>query len=199
MAEFWEDAFSEKQEMWGLDYARSAVLANDLFVKNGVKTVLIPGIGYGRNAGLFLENGMTVTGIEISRTAIDLAEKHFGNALKIHHGSVSDMPFDQECYDGIFCHALLHLLNKDDRRKLIADCYGQLCENGHMLFSVITKAASTYGKGVEVGKDRFEMFGGVQMFFYDRQTIEEEFSGFGRIDVLEIEENYPFYLIICKK
>lgn len=50
---------------------------------------------------------MTVTGIEISETAIQLAEKHFGHTLKIHHGSVTDMPFDHAVYDGIFCHAIV--------------------------------------------------------------------------------------------
>lgn len=48
-----------------------------------VKNILIPGIGYGRNAQVFRENGMSVTGIEISQTAIDLAKKHFGDDLTI--------------------------------------------------------------------------------------------------------------------
>ncbi|UZJ63887.1 hypothetical protein OKW96_15930 [Sphingobacterium sp. KU25419] len=50
MIEFWEEAFKDKQEMWGLNPAKSTVLTKDFFVENGVKNVLIPGIGYGRNA-----------------------------------------------------------------------------------------------------------------------------------------------------
>lgn len=74
MPEFWEEAFKDKQEMWGLEPAKSTVLAKDFFVEHKIKNVLIPGIGYGRNAKIFLENGMKVTGIEISQTAIDLAK-----------------------------------------------------------------------------------------------------------------------------
>jgi len=48
-------------------------------------------------------------------------------------------------------------------------------------------------------KDRFEMFGGVQLFFYDRETIEEDFSKVGLFEIIEVEENYPFYLIKCRK
>lgn len=65
MAEFWEDNFIEKQEMWGLEPSKSAVLTKDYFVENSVKNVLIPGIGYGRNAQIFRQNGIVVTGIEI--------------------------------------------------------------------------------------------------------------------------------------
>jgi len=147
MTEFWEEAFKEKQEMWGFKPAISAILTKDFFIENKVKTVLIPGIGYGRNAQIFRENGMTVTGIEISQTAIDLGQKHFGNDLTIYHGSVTEMPFDNNLYDGIFCYGLIYLLSNNERAKLIQNCYNQLAGNGCMVFTVITKEAKTYGQG----------------------------------------------------
>lgn len=198
MTEFWEEAFKNKQEMWGLEPSKSTVLAKDLFVANGVKTVLIPGIGYGRNAQIFRDNGMEVTGIEISQTAIDIAKRHFEDDFKIYHGSVTEMPFDDKLYDGIFCYALIHLLDKDERAKLINDCLNQLAENGLMVFTTITKKAQTYGQGTLISKDRFEMFGGVKMFFYDIETIQEEFVNAELLSITEVEENYPFYIIFCK-
>lgn len=199
MTEFWEEAFKDKKEMWGFKPAKSAVLTKDFFVENNVKTVLIPGIGYGRNAQIFKDNGMTITGIEISQTAIDLGQKHFGNDLKVHHGSVTEMPYDNNLYDGIFCYGLIYLLNKEEREKLIQDCYKQLTENGLMVFTAITKEAQTYGQGTYISKDRYEMFGGVRIFFYDRETIEEEFAKAGLFEITEVTENYPFYIIKCKK
>jgi len=199
LTEFWEEAFKSKQEMWGFIPAQSAIEAKDFFVRQQVKNILIPGIGYGRNAQVFVDNGLTVTGIEISKTAIALAEKHFGSSLNIHHGSVTQMPFDDKQYDGIFCYALIHLLDIDQRSKLLHDCYSQLADNGFLIFTTITKAAHTYGQGREIGKNRFEMFGGVNMFFYDHESILEEFGVYGLIDVKEIEENYPFYVITCQK
>ncbi len=199
MIEFWEEAFKDKQEMWGFQPAKSAVLAKDFFVKKAIKNVLIPGIGYGRNAQIFRENGMDVSGIEISKTAIELAKKHYGTEMVIHHGSVTDMPFDNNQYDGIFCYALIHLLDSNERAKLIADCHDQLAENGYMIFIAITKEAQTYGQGKQIGKDRFEMFGGVQLFFYDKETIQEEFGKYGLFEITEVNENYPFYLIKCQK
>ncbi len=84
--EFWESAFTEKQEMWGFEPSKSAVLTKDFFVQNSVKSVFIPGIGYGRNAQIFKDNGIAVTGIEISKTAIEMARKHYGRDMTIYHG-----------------------------------------------------------------------------------------------------------------
>ena len=69
MTEFWESNFREKQMMWGFEPADAAVSTADLFQKNGLKEILIPGFGYGRNAKVFIAKGMNVTGIEISETA----------------------------------------------------------------------------------------------------------------------------------
>lgn len=195
--EFWESSFSEKQEMWGFAPSNSAVLTKDFFIQKSVKNILIPGIGYGRNAQIFRDNGITVTGIEISKTAIEMARKHYGTGMTIYHGSVTDMPFDRCQYDGIFCYALIHLLDSSEREKLIRDCYRQLADNGYMVFSVISKEAATYGKGKFVSKDRYEIFDGVKMFFYDRESIQAEFGQAGLFEIIEVMENFPFFLIKC--
>lgn len=199
MTEFWEKAFKDKQEMWGFEPSHSAELTKDFFIKHHIKDVLIPGIGYGRNAKLFLDNGINVRGIEISETAIELAKKHFGEKLTIFHGSVTEMPFDDKIYDGVFCYGLIYLLDEMERLKLIHDCYKQLKEGGFMVFTAITKEAQIYGQGELISKDRFEMFGGVKIYFYDDESIKREFINVGLLEVTEVQENYPFYLIKCQK
>jgi SAM-dependent methyltransferase len=208
MTEFWESSFQDKQTMWGFEPADSAIATVDLFRKYGLNKVLIPGFGYGRNAKIFTDNGFNVTGIEISETAIDLAKKHYGDHVKIYHGSVSDMPFDQEMYDGIYCYALIHLLHAKQRMKLIDDCYHQLQPDGYMVFVTISKMDTRYGEGKEIAKDTFETRHGVQLFFYDADSVEKEFGNYGLIEAKEINEpaknmaNKPlqrFLQIVCRK
>ena len=208
MTEFWELSFQDKQTMWGFEPADSARETVDLFQKNGLKKILIPGFGYGRNAKIFTDYGFQVTGIEISETAIDLAKKHYGDHVKVYHGSVRAMPFDQEFYDGIFCYALIHLLNAQERIKLIQDCYQQLIPDGYMVFVAISKKDITYGEGEKLGKDRFLTKHGVKLFFYDLDSIEKEFGKYGLVDAKEINEptnsmgkkpSQKFWEIICKK
>jgi len=208
MTEFWESSFRDKQEMWGLEPADSAITTSELFKKQGLNKILIPGFGYGRNAGVFTDKGIQVTGIEISETAIDLAKKHFGDTIRVYHGSVNSMPFDREMYDGIFCYALIHLLNEKERIKLISDCFNQLKPNGYMVFVAISKTDAQYGDGNEISKDTFETRHGVTLFFYDSYSIKKEFGKYGLVEAIEIQEpakntgNKParkFWQITCKK
>lgn len=207
MTEFWESSFIEKQTMWGFEPSEPAVLTKDFFLEKKVKDILIPGIGYGRNAKVFIDNGINVTGIEISKTAIDLARQK-GVDIIIYQGSVTEMPFDNKLYDGIFCHALIHLLNINERRKFIKDCYSQLKPNGYMIFTTVSKKAPMFGQGKQLGKDRFETMNGVKLFFYDSDSVKREFGKYGLIEFSEIDEtnkhmeNKPpvrFIVIKCKK
>ncbi|MEE3954281.1 class I SAM-dependent methyltransferase [Peribacillus frigoritolerans] len=204
MTEIWESSFIENQMMWGLEPSDSAILTKDFFLEKKVKDLLIPGIGYGRNAKIFTDNGIHVTGIEISKTAIELAMQNELN-LNIFHGSVTDMPFDNKLYDGIFCYALIHLLNNREREKFIKACYNQLKPNGYMIFTTISKEAPMFGKGKQLGKDYFEIMEGMKMFFYDSDSIKQEFGNYGLIEFSEIVEPHknmenkpPFKFIMVK-
>ena len=197
MTELWESMFMENKTMWGFEPAESAVLAKDFFLENKIKDILIPGIGYGRNAKVFLENEINVTGIEISKTAIDLAREN-GLNIKIFHGSVTHMPFDNKQYDGIFCYALLHLLNDHEREKFISDCYKQLKIGGYMIFITVSKEASMFGKGKQLGKDYFEISEGMKMFFYDQDSIKQDFNKYGLLELSEIMESNMLKFIIVK-
>ncbi|SEW52763.1 class I SAM-dependent methyltransferase [Chitinophaga arvensicola] len=208
MQAFWDASFNGHQTMWGFEPTQSAIIAKDLFVEKGIKDILVPGIGYGRNARVFVENGMQVTGIEISQTAIGLARKHYGHDMQIFHGSVTDMPFDNHLYEGIFCYGLVYLLNPEQRKKMIRDAYQQLQPGGWMVFSVVSRNSPNYGKGKEVGKHTFEIGKGGQLFFYDEDAVKQEFGDYGLTDFWEIDEqtnavtNQPafrFIVIKCKK
>ena len=148
-----------------------------------------------------------MTGIEISKTAIDLARQN-GLDIRIYHGSVTDMPFDDRLYDGIFCYALIHLLNKREREKFIKDCYNLLKPNGYMIFTTVSKSAPMFGKGKHLSKDRFEIMKGVKMFFYDSDSVKQEFEKYGLIEFSEIDEPIKnmenklpvkFIIVKCKK
>lgn len=205
MAEFWEAAFIEKQLMWGLEPTASARFARDYFERMGVENVLIPGIGYGRNAKAFLERGMSVTGIEISETAIALARSQLGLRIPIHHGSVANMPYDDVQYDGIFCYALIHLLDAEGREKLIRDCYRQLAPGGHMIFTLLSKQAPMYGQGTRIGDDWYERMPNLTLYFYGADSVEREFGPYGLVESFELDEpaphggSLPFINVVCTK
>lgn len=203
----WDYRFDNFNAMWGLEAAEASIKTKDLFLENNIKDILIPGIGYGRNAIPFIENNIQVTGIEISQSGIDLAKK-LGININIHQGSVSEMPFDDHIYDGIFCYALLHLLKKTERSIFIKDCYAQLKPGGYMTFYTVSKKDAMYGQGVKISENTYKRGPDIEMFFYDEVTAIREFSSYGLIHCDEYFEPYKndpngsgiwYSEIICKK
>jgi SAM-dependent methyltransferase len=206
MIEYWESRFRHEGAMWKFEPSESAIYALNLFKKKKINKVLIPGFGYGRNAGIFIDRGFEVTGIEISESAIALARAN-GINCTIHHGSVTSMPFDNEQFDGIFCYALLHLLNKRERLAFLKACYNQLRYGGLMLFTLASRHTALYGRK-KLSKDRYEISKGLRVYFYSSESVMKEFSDFGIIECNDIEEPVKFMeredpvklkFVICRK
>jgi SAM-dependent methyltransferase len=191
MREYWETKFKNGGLMWDFLPSDSAIRTLDIFKSNKLNQILIPGFGYGRNARVFIENGFDVTGIEISKSAIELARANGINCI-IHHGSVTSMPFDDKRYDGIFCYALIHVLNKKERQAFLKSCLNQLKDNGLMIFVVASTQSSMFGMGKKLSKNRFKISNGLNVYFYDNVSISKEFSKYGLIDYEEIEEPIKF-------
>ncbi len=204
MPELWDATFQRSRLIWGANPTASALFAADYLAFVGAEEVLIPGIGYGRNAKPFLERGMRVTGIETSGAAIALARTHLDLDITIHHGSALDMPFDDRRYDAVFCHILISLLDSAGRAALLRKCISQLAPGGTMIFTVISKAFEMYGRGQKLGEDWYEVQPGARMYFYDADSLRREFGGFGAVDFSDINqpllrgEARPFRNVICR-
>ncbi|MCF8359483.1 MAG: class I SAM-dependent methyltransferase [Prolixibacteraceae bacterium] len=207
MKEFWENLFQEREMIWGDQPADSAIITADSFYKNHFSEVLIPGIGYGRNIGPFAEKGILVTGIEISCNALEILKKQYPEA-ETYCSSVLDFPNADQKYDGIYCYALLHLFNFFERKKLLKTYYEQLNKGGEMVFAVIAIESPLFKTGRKIGKNRKRLYNELNVFFYDNQSIEQEFSGIGLSEYHDMDEPVKFLpdkpvmkfkYIICKK
>jgi SAM-dependent methyltransferase len=72
MNTYWQERYLRSGKIWGNEPSPTASLAAELFQRHGVQRVLVPGAGYGRNAGFLSRVGFTVTGVEVSQEAISL-------------------------------------------------------------------------------------------------------------------------------
>jgi SAM-dependent methyltransferase len=207
MKDIWDSTFGSKEPIWGFQPSDSALEALETFRAENIKKILIPGAGYGRNARFFLENGFEVTGIEISGSAIETARMN-NVSCTIHHGSVTGMPYDDEIYDGIFCYALIHFLNRKERRVFLQACYNQLRSGGLMIFGVTSSMNSMFGTGRYLSHNRYQFPNGLKVFFYDAEAVEKEFTPFGLIGYRPVDEPVKFeaghepvklYYVVCRK
>jgi len=181
MNEYWEQRYRAEGRIWGELPSRTAEYALELFRKNKVIKMLVPGSGYGRNTRLFSGSGLEVTGIEISATACTMA-REFDTISRFYNTSALDMSFLSEKYDGIYCFNVLHLFRKDERKLFIQECIARVKNNGLMFFTVFSEKEESYGKGREVEKNTFESKPGRPVHYFTDEDLREHFKS---MEILE--------------
>jgi SAM-dependent methyltransferase len=187
MREYWNKRFLSESRIWGDSPSRTAEYAKELFLRNEVKSILVPGAGYGRNAKLFASSGLSVTGIEISDEALKLARDH-ASTIVYYQGSVLDMPFSDDRYDAIYCFNVLHLFREAERRLFLGKCYDQLNEDGLAFFTVFSEQESSYGKGCEVEPNTFESKPGRPVHYFTEDDLLVHFKDFEVVETGIVED-----------
>jgi SAM-dependent methyltransferase len=192
MKTFWETRFQKEGFVWGENPSRTAGYALDLFKRNGVKTVLVPGSGYGRNTRLFSGAGFSVTGVEISPAAVRMAEI-YDPATRHCETSALDMACAPGEYDAIYCFNVLHLFYAAERRLFIAECARKLVAGGLAFFVVFSEKERGFGQGKEAEPSTFEARPGRPTHFFDDADLRAHFKGFEIMEsaIMEDPELHP--------
>jgi len=188
---YWETRFTKEGKIWGNSPSRTATYALELFRKYGVKKILVPGAGYGRNTKLFSSTGFNVVGVEVSEIALDLAKKYDPETTFLH-GSYLDIVPGDEPYDAIYCFNLLHLFRENERKLLISKSSSELKEDGLVFFIVFSEEEVSFGNGREVEKNTFESKPGRPVHYFAEEDLPEHFQDFSIIEngIMEDPENH---------
>ena len=188
---YWNVRFESEGEVWGKEPSLSAKLAAEVFKRYNVKSILVPGCGYGRNSLYFAKLGFSVTGIDISPVAIDIAkrnaEKHNLN-IEYIVGDVLEMLPTNKKYDGIFAHNLLHLFLEDDRMKLINGLIESLKISGILVVNVFSVNDPSFGEGTYVEENTFFESDGHYSHYFTEKELLICFKDLTPISIKEIEE-----------
>lgn len=187
MSNYWDERYIKGGTIWGKSPSLSAKLATKIFNNESVTTVLVPGSGYGRHTDFFFKEGMNVDGIEISKEAIKMARDD-NSKIQYYHGSVLDMPFSDEKYNGIYCFNVLHLFMLKDRRLFINKCQEVLNHGGIAFFTVFSDKEESYGKGQQIEKNTFESKKGRPVHYFTETDIRQHFNKFELIVTGLIDE-----------
>ncbi|HMK46511.1 MAG TPA: methyltransferase domain-containing protein [Methanocella sp.] len=180
MSGYWDGRYKAEGKIWGREPSSTVAYALDAFRRDGVKTLLVPGAGYGRNAVVFARSGMEVTGVEISSEALQLAE--IDARIRYIQDSFIDVPVPRESFDAIYCYNVLHLFRKADRQVFISKCRNLLKRGGTIFFVVMSEMDAGFGMGAVVEESTFESKPGKPVHYFTDQDLREHFQDF---DILE--------------
>jgi SAM-dependent methyltransferase len=159
------------------------------------------GCGTGPNLKWLAQKGITVSGIDISRNALDLARRQLedsglgGRIAQLAEGSVAKTPFPDDSFDGIFEALVFQHLSKEDRRKAFAEvkrilkpggCFiGNMLDAGHTIYRQRQAEELKDDPGTLILKDggsNFHLNNLGLCHFYRREEFDELLAGFSVVD-----------------
>jgi SAM-dependent methyltransferase len=177
MNEYWDKRYQAEGKIWGEQPSVTAVYALDIFRKNKVEKLLVPGSGYGRNTRFFSTSGLSVTGVEISFEACKMAVS-YDPETRVYNKSVLDMSFLPGKFDGLYCFNVLHLFREADRRRFIRQCDIRVKKQHPLFFTVFSEKEESFGKGAEVEENTYESKPGRPVHYFSERDLREHFKDF---------------------
>lgn len=121
-------------------------------------TVLDAGCGAGRDAHILSKQGITVTGVDLSKGLLAVAREKFPTVTFVE-GDLLDLPFEDMSFDGVWSNtSLLHLETVSDVKQALSEMYRVLKTQGTL--HVVVKAQTGADKTAVVsdklsGHERF--------------------------------------------
>ena len=111
---------------------RMSRMFGPLYSKLDGKVVLEAGCGAGRFTEILLESGSLITAIDLSVAVLANYENNGENPnLRIARASITDLPFDKEQFDIVFCPGVIQ--HTPDPSKSISELYKQVKPGGWLV------------------------------------------------------------------
>lgn len=190
MKGYWDKRFESKEMVWGEEPSQTVYHATDVFARNNVQTVLVPGSGYGRNTR-HLSSHFSVVGLEFSKSAIEMS-KDWDEKTRMIECSILE-PINLETqWDAIYCYNVLHLFLMEDRMKLIRNSMKQLCDQGIMYFTCFSDQDQRNGRGSVLEDNTYEYKEGKAAHFFTEQDLIQHFAGMRVIETGLLDEGITY-------
>ena len=114
--------------------------------KEGMK-VLEVGCGTGANLDLFARAGCEVSGIDLSPSMMEIAQRKLGDRADLRVGDASSMPFDDGSFDLVVAFLTLHEMPADVRAPVVSEMARVAGEDGRLLLIDFHQGPYSFPKG----------------------------------------------------
>ena len=208
-SQHWENNFSSKPEMFGLDPSLSAKKALKLFQEKNIKSVIELGAGLGRDTIFFGKNLIHTIALDYSPSGIKVIDQKIkkANLSKYISSKLFDvrekLPFEDNSIDACYSHMLYCMaLTTDDLVKLNNEIKRILKPGGINIYTVRHTNDGDFQNGNHIGEDLYENDGFI-VHYFSEEKVNSLLNGFKNISLEKFEEGtFPrklFFVVNEKK
>ncbi len=208
-SQHWENNFSNKPEMFGLEASFSAKKSLKLFQKKEINKILEIGAGLGRDTIFFAKNSIYVTALDYSLSGIKVINKktkenNLSNYILTKVFDVrKKLPFEDNSVQACYSHMLYCMaLTTSDIKKLNDEILRILKPGGLNIYTVRHLKDGDFQKGIHRGEDLYENDGFIVHYFSEKK-VNTLLKGFKNTILEKFEEgNFPrklFFVVNEKK
>jgi ubiquinone/menaquinone biosynthesis C-methylase UbiE len=182
----WEKIYQwNKEEKNYLIYPDEEVvrIIKKFFVPNNIKNVLDAGCGAGRHSLAMLRENINVTAIDTSESAVNISKELILGTYKninISVASITELPFENDSFEGIICWGVLHYLTNDEFDKAMNELYRVLKPGGFIgltLRSIEDSECDDNNKDIMQSSNAYESKN-ILFKYFDEDDIKKIMSRF---------------------
>jgi len=193
-SQHWENNFSNKPEMFGLEPSTPAKKALKIFKSNKTNKIVELGAGLGRDSIYFAKNSIHVEALDYSQSGIKninqkIKKNNLSNLIKTKIFDVrKKLPFKNNSIEGVYSHMLYCMaLTTSDLESLNKEIHRILKPGGINIYTVRHTNDEDYNKGIHRGEDMYENDGFI-VHFFSKNKINSLLDGFMNLEITSFEE-----------
>lgn len=190
----WDDVFTSTGAFFGDEPSQFATESLDLFQKNGVHSLLELGCGQGRDSFMFAQNGIDVTGLDYSKSAVDevnekTAKIGLSSRLRTQVQDLREpLPFADASFDACYSHMLLCMeLSTIEIAFILRETHRILKPGGLAVYSVRSNFDQHYRTGTHLSEDIYQI-GEFVVHFFTEGKVRQLAKGYEILQVERMEE-----------
>ena len=208
-SQHWEENFSNKPEMFGLEPSIPAKKALNFFKEKKINNIIELGAGLGRDSIFFAKNNIKIQALDYSSSGIKIInhkikKNNLSNYISTKLFDVREkLPFKDNSIDACYSHMLYCMaLTTKDLEKLNNEIHRILKPNGLNIYTVRHTNDGDYKNGKHIGEDLYENDGFI-VHYFSEEKVNSLLNGFKNITLEKFEEGtFPrklFFIVNEKK